>query len=487
MQLPKTFSKCLNDLMSAHHLSVSALGAQTGSKAELRRALAEESTNARRAALYQRLCECGAFSSEELAALKKSLHVSRIGLNRFTTHMAIEYFLGKEPSPIRQPLTLSGGGAFDDRLQSIQGADKVRILCTNCCCMAVYSALAKLFEDCDRDIQMRHYVQLNLPGCDAASLINCVSPLLFDRRYMPYGIAGGASEIGAQYISGNFLLIRAEKGGRHTELFFVVKDRAFAYELPWATRAGLFSFFAGLLEDVSPEPVPLKETKAQDATYASFMMLLLSRELNRATYLLGGDFCYVQMPPYIAARAFIEKGLLPPEAAERMVEQILPLHEQRYHNFYNKKKHNYCIMSLDSCRRFLQTGRSSDHFMGFRSFTPGERIQMFYEMLQNARANPHYHPLLLKDPAFEGKFLIVCYDKLGVALTAANTDYNLDGGFDYIVLTFPDFTQQYTDYYLEHLVTEDCLPEAESLNRLEELFREYRSEFERTGQIQSDC
>ena len=39
-----------------------------------------------------------------------------------------------------------------------------------------------------------------------------------------------------------------------------------------------------------------------------------------------------------------------------------------------------------------------------------------------------------------GKYLTVCYDRLGVAITEYDTDYDLDAGCDYVLLSYPAFT-----------------------------------------------
>lgn len=58
-------------------------------------------------------------------------------------------------------------------------------------------------------------------------------------------------------------------------------------------------------------------------------------------------------------------------------------------------------------------------------------------MLKYAEENRSYSPILLKDEAFLGKYLTVCYDRLGVAITEYDTDYDLDAGYDYVFLSYP--------------------------------------------------
>ena len=54
-------------------------------------------------------------------------------------------------------------------------------------------------------------------------------------------------------------------------------------------------------------------------------------------------------------------------------------------------------MSLEGCRRFLESGISRDQFAGIRPFFPKERLLIFSTMLKYAEENRSYSPILLKD------------------------------------------------------------------------------------------
>ena len=52
----KNFAQCVGQLLKKHQLTVSALGAQIGARSELRRALHNSLSSARRASLCKRIC-----------------------------------------------------------------------------------------------------------------------------------------------------------------------------------------------------------------------------------------------------------------------------------------------------------------------------------------------------------------------------------------------------------------------------------------------
>ena len=79
----KNFAQCVEQLLKEHHLTVSRFGAQIGARSELRRALSNDLSSARRASLCEKLCLNGPFTLEECEELRESLEISRIGLERY--------------------------------------------------------------------------------------------------------------------------------------------------------------------------------------------------------------------------------------------------------------------------------------------------------------------------------------------------------------------------------------------------------------------
>jgi len=238
----------------------------------------------------------------------------------------------------------------------------------------------------------------------------------------------------------------------------------------------MYDFIMNVLKAVRPSPIPLKEPDTPHVDFPSLCMTFLSHELNRATYSLGNDIAFQQIPVDIAIDALRDKALFSPEEITHMIEHTFAIHEQRYQNLFNKKKTTYQIMTLAGCEQFLKTGYSTDHFVGFRAFTPAERQRIFGDMLRLAQENPHFSPLLLKKHAMEYKYNMECYEKLGVSLDVSNTDYDVQKGYRSVFLMYPDFTRQYLEYYLQSLVAEKCYPRARSLQLLQEMYDRFVNE-----------
>lgn len=406
-----TFPVCLQELMNAHQLTFSALGTHIGSRAELKRALSDQLTDGKRMLLCEKLCQSGLFSQDECISLRHSLEVSRIGMKQYINRHAIAVLLNREKAIPAQPILLADGQSLANILAGLSSADELELLCINCCYPALFTALAPLFAHQKLRLHMRHYIQLDSLGSDAARFVACVSPILFDARYLPYGMVEAPNV--QQSVNGNLLSVRIKHGNTSEEMFFFFVNDHQAYSLPNASNVELYHFFSLILDNFSVKPALLKEMQGGSLDYPHFVMSCLSRELNRGTYALGTSIAFQQVPTETALAAFYEKAAFPAEAMETLSQLVRPIHEQRYQNFYHKKKPNYVIYTEDGIRTFLETGESPDHFFGFRAFTKQERLDCLHRLLIATAENPHLVPLLLKQPDFTCNYFVICYDKLG--------------------------------------------------------------------------
>jgi len=474
---PLTFSQCLAKVMQKHKLTVGNLATLIGRRADLKHVLADDATRNKRNLLFEKLKESKLFDEDDYKQLRQSMEVSRLGVEYYRFQNAIGSILIGSPLEPQQEILTDENIPLSSRLQPLKEAEKIEIICLNCCYHSLFSALQILFADADRDIHMNHYLHSPSDWCAAAEYVSVALPVLFDQRYFSY-IRNSAIETQLPSIGGNMLFIRAVLHNEVVEQHFVIENNRTAYELSNAASCHLFSFVNKVLAGVKPEPVAIKEEYPHKLDFPSLCMTFLSHELNRATYSLLNDLCFHQIPTDIAVSAFLDKGMDSDEELRRVIERTLSIHEQRYQNQYAKKKHTYRIMTAEGCERFLETGETTDHFIGFRAFTPEERKIIFQNMLDAARKNSFFVPLLLKDGAFTHRYNLVCYEKLGVSIDAKDTNYDISSGYRSVFLMFPAFTKQYMNYYLEILVGEKCYSKQESLAMLEQMYRDFLKKFE---------
>ena len=471
-----TFSQCLSKIMQKHRLTVANLATLIGRRADLKRIFTDDANHSKRSFLYQKLLESNLFDEEDYLRLKKALEVSRLGVECYRFQQAIDCVLKGEIIQTNQPIATENNLLLTEAITYLKAAEKIEIICFNCCYHSLTEALQPLFQDTTRNICMRHYLQTPNDWSSAAEYVAIFLSLIFDPRYTPY-IRNPLFEMQIPSIGGNMLLIRSEHHNEIKERCFVIANNQTAFELTNAVSSQFFSFVNKVLRNVTPEPLAIKEAYPHKMDFPSLCMTFLSHELNRATYTISSDLCFQQIPTDIAVSAFLDKGVDCDEELQRVVQRTLSIHEQRYQNQYRKKKHTYRIMTVEGCEQFLSTGKTTDHFIGFRAFTPEERKIIFGNMLIAASENPFFIPLLLKDGGFAHRYNLVCYDKLGVSLDVKDTNYDISNGYHSVFLTYPAFTKQYQKYYMDILVGEKCYSRQESYSLLEDMFKRFLARF----------
>lgn len=471
-----TFSQQLYSLMLKRGLTPQHLSKAIGySRSEIRQFLAKESTEAKRMQVFERLEQSGIFSPSEIEQLQHALEISRIGADRFRFQTAIVNILSGGEAATPSPLIDENGVTLSQRLTAFADADELEILCLNCCFPGVIHALLPLFQSHERPVRMQHLIDLKFNASHTATLISTLLPLLFDRRYRPLGLVD-ASKDRMNPISGNLLTIRGKHGQDTIETLLIVLDSGHYCELPPVQESHIFEFASKLLRTLHPTVIELKEEDT-GTDFTSLCMSFLSHELNRATYSITYGPAFHQIPREIAIAAVSGNAYFSRDQLTELLSRTAQIHEQRFQNLYHKRKPSYMIMTQCGCEEFLRTGLTLDHFVGFRPFTPQERMQIFCTMLDIAADNPMFTPLLLKDNSIHYQFNIECYDKLGVLLDAKDTNYDLANGYHPVFLMYPDFTQQFQSYYLETLVKEKCHSREKSLHILQTIYADFLNDF----------
>jgi len=467
-----TFSQCLHQLMKKYHFTATSLSTLIGGKSELKKVLADDATESRRNALFESLKNSRLFSQEDYEQMEIALEVSRMGTVQYQFQQDMRSILEDNLPICPQSIRLESGVTLQERLQMLKTAQKVEILCFNCCFHSVMSVLNEHFSNPEKDITLWHFIHADAFTGAASGFVSVVFPMLFDKRYRPYAVQS-TPDTKVHAIGGNILLIRAHYPTQSRQWFFLVLDAARVLELENAEKADVFAFCSKTLQSVSPILFPLKELPAENEDFSSLCMNYLSHELNRATYSITNDLCFFQTPSDIAQSALIDKAIFSEADTKSLLDRTLAIHEQRYQNHYKKRKYTYQIMSFSGCEHFLETGMFTDHFFGFRAFTLEERKRIFSEMLRCAREHPYFVPLLFKDHAFECRYNLFCYEKLGVSFDRTDTDYDLRKGNRSIFMNFSEFTSQYLQFYTGTLVKTKCHSAEESLALLEAMYERF--------------
>ncbi len=465
---PKKFGEVLAELMQAKHLPISVLGERVGGRATLRRAMQDELPEAKREWMLERLQETGVFDLCELEQLKSGLMVSSMGVVEYLTKAAFFKIMSDDRAADEDKIVNED---FRRRIEAAADSDEMRVLCFNCCYPSLYSLLAPCFEKRGIDIQMRHYIRLDRPGCDAGSLIYCTAPVLSDARYQPFCIPHEAE---TQCFEGDFGVVQYRKGSRQSEFFFMMKNNVEVFLLPITSPLKITEFADEILGSVSPKPAALKELDTPETRQVDMMMRYLALELNRATYDVTADFANLQVPPEIASAALDRKQCAKIGMSDEEANKIRQLLAQRYYNFYNKKKPHYQIVSYKGIENFLITGNKRGNFQGFRTFTPSERVAIISDILEMSRKDPFYHLHLFKKMDYTVRFTTIGFEKLGVSVFPGRSNECSDS--NYLFLTIPEFTKHLIEFILNTMTVEYCFDEMESYRVLNELLEKYKKD-----------
>ncbi|MEG0741306.1 MAG: hypothetical protein RR521_03705 [Clostridia bacterium] len=472
---PMTFGAQLAQLLAAHQLSATTIGAHIGGRANLKHALENQLSDARQLTLMQSLSQTGFFSPEELAALEQARQVSRIGPSRYLTQIAFSHLFSSSVPPQPKPMMLDNGKPFAWRVEQLANADQIRILCCNCFFPALFMALRQLFDHQLLDMRMTHHIRQPQDGVSLAVCVDCAMPLVFDSRYTAYCSQQDSASSNDTSIGTNLLCIQAVKQGKTNEFFYLFSDEHTMFELQNVQRVEMYAFFTQISTRMVPPLKSLKVNSKMDvATFGSMFLACLSRELNRSTYTFCSSFCFLMLPKEVCASLLEGMGSLSPA----LLEKLVALHEQRFNNFYTKKKQHYTIMSPQSCRSFMETGRIADHSVFKRHLLPQERLTVLRTFLEQIAHNPYYHPHLTKLAPCAKMTYSTCYANLSVGIYQMNALAGINQNYDFALIDQPAYVQQYTEHYLYYLNNAQCQTEAESRAFFQALYREYQAKFE---------
>ena len=127
------------------------------------------------------------------------------------------------------------------------------------------------------------------------------------------------------------------------------------------------------------------------SNYMNYLNYLRLQEKNHRVYRIKPDLGLEMIPGSIQLAALREGSLGDNKELAEFGELLAAIQTERYNNYKAKKKHQYNVFSYRAMRRFAETGRQSDHFWAFRSFTPEETLWIMRDLLTNALQNRYFH------------------------------------------------------------------------------------------------
>ena len=471
-----TFGECLARLTRQRGLSIAALSALLGckSKTDVSRQLHDETSQAKREEFFHRIEKLdGCFGGDELALLREALEVSRLGKVEYRTQQAIWALLREDSTNASQPdpVIVNGEQNFRDLTREWSTADHIDILCFNSCYREIFNAFALLLARREQPVAIRHYLSGDLFEMNPAVAVAAVAPVLCDPRYFIYSVRRDEQGDRARVTATNQIMVNIVREGVETEEMLVVIDERTISRLVLPPNTHLREFYMGIIPQMKVVR-RLKHESAAAKDYAAYLITCYEREKNRCVYQFKPEPCFEQIPTRDVLAAF-RGGRLDAAAKDTLERSLTALHEQRFRNFYGKKKPSYLLLSRRGMRRFMETGMLTDHAHALRAFGKAERYDILSYMTAQAQNNPYFHVAFLKDDSLFTDHMYICYDGLGVLIANGNTHYELDQGLSDVLLTFDDFTKQFEAFFFKRLLDEQTLSPTESMEVLRSLLKRY--------------
>ena len=219
---------------------------------------------------------------------------------------------------------------------------------------------------------------------------------------------------------------------------------------------------------------PLKDDRSEGMVdYLAYIEACLRLEQSRAIYMIKRDvpLSYVQTDilEQCVREGFAAAGIVPQEEIEPLLEQLQRVHNQRFDNYFAKRKPSHTVFDMGAMERFARTGRQSDHFFAFRAYMPQERVRILTHLRGHAAENPYFNVYFFK-PEYEAPQMeIALFEGTGTLMAKPDTNYNLMGDHTETIITQESFCECYKNYYMQDLLERQVTDKQETLDVLDRL------------------
>lgn len=477
------FGPCLKQLLQEKGISASELARIMAYKSRnsIFRILDGVGAQSARQAFYDRLLQEDPLklSEQERAALEQALEISRVGLMEFLNNRAMSELLmdnDMEDCGAEVVICLDE----DEQLMLESYADKlklvedVRLTITGCCDRGIISTIAKCLckPEAQDKVKITHFVYTGEE--EIVRNISAIQPLLYESCYEAYALEPGVCSREKQraYRNNCVFLHARDKQGNWINRSLILVDKG-CFLLMRTQDIGGFAMLEKLFERDITDMLPLKKVFTDAADYAAYTQECLRLEQGRAIYMIKRDIplSYVQTDILLSCLldGFAASGEQACEQLKAHVDHLEQIQKSRFDNFFHKRRPTHTVFSREAMRKFAETGRQSDHFFAFRTYTPGERVRILTHLREQAEENPHFHVYFFR-PEYEAPQMeIALYEGVGTLMAKPNTHYDLAGDHAEALIEQEAFCASYKAYFVGDVLEKRVLGREETLAALDQL------------------
>ena len=218
-------------------------------------------------------------------------------------------------------------------------------------------------------------------------------------------------------------------------------------------------------------PLELPQRNGED--YIQYLRYLQDLEHDHGVFLIKADMCLNMIPAEIQLSALQEGPMSSYPSIGELLAPMYAIEKERFENNRDKKKHQYYLHSYDGLLKFMETGMETDHFWGFRPFTPEERCQILSELYNRAANSPYTHLFLLKPGIHIISGEIGWYEDRGICFLLPHTHYHIDGDHSELIFQDPSFCRFFCGYFRKWICQNYAYSEADSLMMLQDLLEQF--------------
>lgn len=476
------FGPCVRQILEARGVSASEFARMMGYKSRnsIFRILDGEGGHGPRQALYERLIGEDPFSltQQERRELFQALEISRVGLvtflgNRAMKELLMDVSMEEEAEEIRLIPADGKKASVWRMLDRSKDVEELDIIITGCCDRQVCTMMNEGLGKLKAKISVRHFVYTGEE--ELIRNISAIQPLLFRNDYTAYAVEPGQfSREKQRMYRNNVIYVHAKlASGKAYNRNFVLVDKGCLLEFN-QRGAGSMAKLNQIFEEDIKRMRPLKVNKyGGQADYLAYTEECLKLEQSRAIYIIKRDvpLSYVQTDilSQCVREGFAAAGIVQPEEIEPLLEQLQRVHNQRFDNYFVKRKPTYTVFDMGTMERFARTGRQSDHFFAFRPYTPQERVRILTHLRQQAAENPNFHVYFLNPEYDAPPMEIALFEGMGTLLAKPGTNYDLAGDHTETLITQESFCECYKNYYLQDLLERQVTDKQETLDAFDRL------------------
>lgn len=400
------YGLALKRILAERKISISTLAQKLDltSRNTIHRVLAGSSKYESAEKLHQRICENQPrlhFREEEMQTLQEALERCRYGEHGYAIRkMVMDLIIRPEhPAPAAPCICCAStepawcGRTLDEVMDALANYAEADVFLFNAPYPQLCDALQRLFalaETGGLHCRVQHVLNSTDDAFTEMQQFIQLRSLLSDPRYTCYRVASVPTDAHHVVSAEQSMVIckRSRAGLRTVDCISFLSDRSFAYCTGLPDDNGqLAKYYAAYSRMLIAQCTCLNPK--QDHAQAIANLLALNAEFAQyeqcwSQILIKPDLCVSQIPTEYMMRLIRDSGYLglSPDAPE--IAEFERLHRQRYENFVSGKHGYVFIFSEAGMRRFMETGRLSDHVPMLPAFTSEERREIVAGLLRVA-------------------------------------------------------------------------------------------------------